>query len=46
MAFNEANNSILFGWWEPDFNLDFKFQLQQTVLIFQTNFQKTYTSGE
>ena len=46
MAFTEANKSIFFGWWEPDFNLDSKLQLQQTVLIFQTNFQKTYTSGE
>ena len=46
MAFNEANNSNFSGWWEPGFNLDSKFQLQQTVLIFQTNFQKTYTSGQ
>ena len=26
-------------------NLDSKFQLQQTILIFGTNFQKKYTSG-
>ena len=27
-------------------NLDSKFQLQQTILIFGTNFQKKYTSGQ
>ena len=27
-------------------NLDSKFQLQQTILIFGVNFQKKYTSGQ
>ena len=28
---------IFFGRWECDFNLDSKFQLQQTILFFETN---------
>ena len=38
---NENYHRIL----DVQINLDSKFQLQQTILIFGTNFQKKYTSG-
>ena len=39
---NENYHRIL----DVQINLDSKFQLQQTILIFGTNFQKKYTSGQ
>ena len=39
---NENYNQILY----IQINLDSKFQLQQTILIFGTNFQKKYTSSQ